>query len=340
MPIESDRNDYHLVPSFSAAGSIKKAFDLESRNLFAKMDQLSVGPLPPVQPLDGWRTARRLYWQRLQQNRHHQSVEALSATLYEELDDFVANCRRANRLVIWCSQSADETIWTTWLIALMDVLAVDRDKVRLVFSKHPAFPVLPSSGILNPTDIKDNQDWMTVDDRQWRQLADYYAAVSDPNPSRMLTYLQAGDEDAWLAEVTLALLDFFPNHGNGLNSVDMRLLTTVKNGVTDLQRIIGNHLGLKTFHRHALDAAYLHYRLRYLADANHAHAPLSLTSAGGKRGKLALTEAGQALLDGERNFLADNGSDDWVGGTTVTRPEGGFWVRRDRSVEVQAAKEA
>ncbi|CAM2010203.1 DUF1835 domain-containing protein [Acanthopleuribacter pedis] len=335
MAIQSDRNDLHFVPSLSAAGSIKKAFDLEERNLISKMDQLSVGPLLPITPQETWRTERRRYWQRLHQHRHDHSVEALSATLYEELDDLSARCAAARHLVIWCSQSVDETVWTTWLIALFSELGVARDKVRLVFSKHPAFPVLPSSGILNPTDIRDNQEWMTVEPAQWSRLADYYAALAALSPHLRLTYLQAGDEDAWLAEVTLALLDFFPNHGNGLNSIDMRLLTAVKNGVTDVMRIIGNQLGLKTFHRHALDAAYLHHRLLTLADESQPFPALHRTTrAGGNHAKVTLTETGEALLNGEHHFLLDRYCEDWVAGTRIARAEGGFWVRREREIEV------
>lgn len=334
MAIQSDRQDLHFVPSLSAVGSLRKAFDLESDNLFYKLDQLSVGPILPIEPAAAWPEARRRYWQRLHHHRHDRSVEALSAGLYDDLDSLPERCRRARHLVVWCSQSLDETVWTAWILALLAKFAVDRDKVRLVFAKHPAFPILPSCGMLSPTDIRDYQDWIELDDAAWTRLCGYYQALSAPDPQALQTYLHAGDEDAWLAEVTLALLDFYPSHGNGLTAIDWRLLTTIHNGVTDLLRIIANQLALKTFHRHALDAAYLDFRLRDLADARHAQPPLQLkTLEKSGRTVLSLSDSGLALINGEGHFLAENDCDDWVAGTRIKQSPDTYWVRRARNLE-------
>ncbi len=334
MAIQSDRHDLHFVPSLSAAGSLRKAFDLESANLFYKLDQLSVGPIPPIEPREAWQTARRHYWQRLHHHRHDRSVEALSAGLYDDLDTLEERCRHARHLVIWCSQSLDETVWTAWILATLAALPVDRAKVRLVFAKHPAFPVLPSCGMLSPTDIRDYQDWIELDEAAWTRLCGYYEALSAPTPQALQTYLHAGDEDAWLAEVTLALLDFYPSHGNGLTAIDLRLLTTIHNGVTDFLRIIANQLALKTFHRHALDAAYLDFRLRDLADTRHPRPALHLkTLEKSGRIKVSLSDHGLALLNGKDHFLAENDCDDWVAGTRIKQSADSYWVRRERELE-------
>ena len=299
--------------------------------LLTSNDLLSCGPLPPFESISTWRQTREAYLQSLDDD----ASEPFSfSTSPRDLITNAAGLQDAESIVLWVGTGLGEQLLLAWVVQLLRLLHVPISRLAVVqFARNPAGPDFDvvAVGVLNPAGLAAHPapaplsaDAVTALDAAW-------SAVTAPNPERLVGFLARPDPALPRLRRALAgLLPRFPDATSGLNRWEWELLRQVADQGPEPIPVVGSTLAATVDTGDLVGAAYLFARLRRMASRT-LERPLLTMSGNARRrgdGRVELTAAGRAVLAGERNAVALNGIDDWVGGTHLDSRTGQVWFHR------------
>jgi RNA polymerase sigma factor (sigma-70 family) len=245
----------------------------------------------------------------------------------QEADDMAARWDRAvarypefDEAVIWLEHDLfDQLLLIRHLAWFAERPMGDTRLALICVGEWPGMPEFKGLGELAPAELASllgtrqrvTQRQLELGRRAWR-------AFTAPDPRALDRLVAEEDTSAleFLAPALRRFLEDYPWVDDGLSRTDRQLLRTIAAGVTDV--------GALWRAQHRLESHYfitdltLIGRLRELAGAPH---PLIVLDEGGERwwerGRVALADAGRAVLDGGADAVALNGIDRWYGGVRL-----------------------
>jgi hypothetical protein len=187
-------------------------------------------------------------------------------------------------------------------------------------------------GVLNPAQVGAHPPAIALAEEDIAELDAAWSAVTASDPAALLAFIggEAGPLP-FLRRALAVLVTRFPDFYTGLNAWDSLILQCVRDHGPQAAWVIAQTMA------HAMEPhldwagdAYLLARLRRLAEPALPHPFVSFTGSWtALRGcEVTLTETGARALEGEANFVALNGIDDWIGGVHLDSSEGWVWFRR------------
>jgi Domain of unknown function (DUF1835) len=169
-----------------------------------------------------------------------------------------------------------------------------------------------------------------VSEAELNVAAEAWEAYSSPNPEAIESFVGAGTSALpFLQSAMLNHLARFPSTGNGLGHVENRALQLIAGGHTHFKSLF-SQFG-KTDSAYGLGDAQFWNDLKRLGRAEE---PLIVIKglAGNRyhEASFELTETGQDVLAGKRDFIVLNGIDRWLGGVHLTETNLWRWDERER----------
>ena len=274
---------------------------------------ISCGPLAPLTSLDEWRRLREGYLRTLD----YPDWEPFSFAEQGGYDviTHAQTLHDAATIVLWIGTGLADQLLLTWVVQLLRLLQLDAARLRVIqFTQHPVARDFEICGVglldldalaRHPAPSSLDADMLVQIDRTW-------AAVTAPTPDALVRLAMNAAEPPTLLRRSLAsLLRRFPDATTGLSDWDMELLRWTAEHEPDAVRVIGYTIGYAMDTRDAVGDGYLFARLRALADTRQRRPLVTLVESGQLRGsRVALTDAGRAVLAGTLNALDANGIDE------------------------------
>lgn len=322
----------HVASGTSTTDTIEAAGIPGLRSIWA--DPLYEGPVPAGLSDDELLEVRR---------RHLAVAEPrASEDPVNDLREWRAVLRRRasyDELVLWFEHDLFDQLNLIQLLTWVRDHVAPAPRVSLIsigsFPGRPAFKGLGelTAGELGPL-FETRQP---VDDRQFDLAQRAWLAFRAPEPES-LDALRRDDSSAlpYLAAAITRFMQEYPWVGTGLSRTERRLLELAgADGVSLAKAFPRMHGGEGAYH--VTDAT-----LVALAAELASTAPplLVITSPGGANSSLlgstvALTDAGRAVLAGERDRVATCGIDRWLGGVHLDG-RGGAWRWNDAGQRIVA----
>jgi len=164
------------------------------------------------------------------------------------------------------------------------------------------------------------------------ELKAFWWALTAPRPDELLQSI--GRDATAFPLVRRALrttLDRYPEVKTGLSHWDQELLSHVRSHGPKVVTVIG-HLFANALHKNYPDVVgdlYLFGRMRQLADRQLVQPAVVMEGdMSSYRGcDVRLTAAGEAFLEGRKNFVEVNGIDDWIAGVHLDSKTRDVWFR-------------
>ena len=308
---------------------MKRSLGLAPGSLLINQDVLSCGPLPAVEPLVEWQRVRENYLRNLNPDWPEFSLA--------EKDGLLANLpalRAAERIVLWIGAGLDEQLLLAWVVQLLRAADIAPSRLRVVqFHRTERGHEVVAMGVLNPAQVGAHPPAIALTVADIAELHAAWSSVTASEPAALLAFIggEAGPLP-FLRRALGALVSRFPDFDTGLNAWDHLILRCVRDHGPQAAWVIAQTMA------HAMEPhldfacdAYLLARLRRLAEPALPHPFVSFTGSWtALRGcEVTLTATGAKALEGEANFVALNGIDDWVGGVQLDSSEGWVWFRRE-----------
>jgi len=300
-------------------------------------DDLSCGPLMPLDDPAKWVSLRAGYWQSVYCCEFGESPDSYHpAFLYQRIKEERGRLQSCQHSVAWLGPTLSERLLLAWLVAVFQQLELDTSKLRLV-DIESVDASIPRLGAFNEEKIRSIRSWRELEASDLDALSKIWQAVSSPTPGQLIAFCAPETRHpAVLKETLRAFMARYPAPDTGLNLWDGLLLQNCRERQRKGARIVGDTLsaGWDLDTPDHADILYLFDRLRRLGHRRLAHPlvdywgepwavwavdhPMRWT-------EFAITDAGRRVLVGQANFVALNGIDDWVGGVHLSSKEGKLW---------------
>jgi hypothetical protein len=322
----------HVIRGASAAASFEQAGMPANEHLVLTLhDCLSYGPLRPITEIRSWIAGRKAYWEGL-------AIAAADGTdtLYSDLFEFEPN----DEIVIWLGTNLADQIALVWLPAFLQAAGVQVRALDAVqFDRNPRGLEVSGLGMLTPAQIAAHPPPATLTDDQLAVLNAVWRTLTATEPSGLPQCIDAAEaRHPFLARALREGLLRFPDAARGLNAWEARIVRQVGKVGPRAAHVIGEVL-LEAYEqlragiggRDIVGDLWLFDRMVRLADPK---LPEPLFDMKGSRveyrdTEVRLTSFGQRVLDGQANFVDENGIDDWVFGVHLQSEAGRVWFHRD-----------
>jgi uncharacterized protein DUF1835 len=306
------RGMLHVVNGDSALGSLRESGVPGEFTTFG--DVLYDGPaLPGLTPEE---------WRRLRAEYHAaggaRPVERCLEKLRRE-DRALAAAREFEEVVVWCEHDLYDQLSLVHLLVDLAERDLGGTKLALVcIGEFPGVARFVGLGQLTPAQIGPLVDTRHPVSREQLCLADEtWRAFTSPDPTRVEAVL-ARDTSAlpFLAGALERFLEQFPGESDGLSRTERAILEEVGAGKRTFRALFPAvadreerpFMGDDTFFR----------VMRGLASGR---APLLAIEGDPASGRLSLTDAGRAVLEGREDAVRLNGIDRWMGGVHLLGEE-------------------
>jgi uncharacterized protein DUF1835 len=319
--------EIHVALGDSAAGSLQEANTLSvGAKLLTLRDQLSCGPLPPLQSLTQWRDLRRAFWE---------SVEPPDPD-YPPFDfpDDLAILGDARSIALWLGTGLADQLQLAWLVQALRLLGAEPARLGTVqFSGagRKVFEVV-SVAVLKPAEIAAHPPAAPLTEAAIAELDAAWAAATAPDPAAVVNYLASSSGTLpLLSRAVRTLLDRYPDHRSGLGVWDRQLLKWTAAKGPSAVGVIGHTMGYAVDGADWVGDVYLFHRLRRLGAAGLPHPLLTLNRprAPMRETTVEITDTGRAVLRGKANAVRLNGIDDWIAGVHLDSRAGRVWFNQD-----------
>lgn len=325
----SHSRELHIAPGPSAGGCMKYAFHLPAGGLLDNQDLLSIGRLPPFRDVDEWRGIREEYLRTL-----YPEFQFSFAGFHRDLLSNTETVREAESVTLWIGTGLAEQLLLSWMVQLFRVLGTDPEKLRVIQFSHDPITgdEIQSPGILNPEALKAHPPAMSLDETALASLESAWAAVTAPEPDKLLAFLKAEPGPLPFLQRSLhSLMYRFPDVATGLGRWETELLKQIAEQGPTAVKVIGFTLVRSLDGLDWVGDAFLFSRLRHLSDQSVRQPLISLSGdpANMRKAEVQLTAAGADVLAGKLNFVTANGIDDWVCGVHLDSIAGQVWFQQN-----------
>ena len=314
-----------------------EALARSSKEVVSIYDDLSCGPLPELRDAESWCTSRLAFWDHVYDTAER--PRARRRRVKDRLHPVVAEPKRlidATEIVLWLGTGLEDQLTLAWMPQFLRAGHLHREAECRAVRTGRGRPRDPET-----LHHERRRDW----DGSGRE-GDRRCGTCLPRSSVerrdlcqpwgvLLRFL--GDESNLLPLVpaTLGLLLWrYPDFRSGVNRLEAHLLANTRDHGPRLASVIGH--SMMALHEEADRAGdlVLWWRMRRLADPALRHPAVTMT---GSRASMSgtdvhLTEVGERIVSGERNFVELNGIDDWVGGVHLDSKVGNAWFHRGKSL--------
>lgn len=322
-----ENRQIHIVNGDSAGGVLRLALGCSAESILIDHDLLSVGPLPRVKSLDEWRTLRAAFWDRFDPRLR---TSDYSRDLLSHVDP-LRNCEAVS---VWVGGGASEQILLPWIVHLFSLLdaPICRMSVVQIERLSPKSLDVVEIGELSPEQLRTHYDPTPVSRDGIAELKAFWSALTAPRPDELLQSI--GRDATAFPLVRRALrttLDRFPDLSTGLSHWDHELLSHVRSYGPKVISVIGNLFGnaMRTNYPDSASDLYLFGRMRQLADPKLVQPTFVMQGdmSSYRECEVRLTTAGEAFLEGRKNFVEVNGIDEWVAGVHLDSKTDDVWFR-------------
>lgn len=327
-----ERAQIHIVTGDSAGGTLRLAVGCDSESILVQHDPLSVGPLPRLKSLDEWRSLREEFWDRIDagiRTGDHQRDLLLHA-------DQLRSCEA---ITIWAGGGVSDQLLLPWVVHLFTLIDAPLCRMSVVQIERlpPKGLYIAGIGELSPEQLRANAHPMPVSGDGIAELEAYWSALTALRPEELLHSI-AREATAFplVRRALRTTLDRFPDLRTGLSHWDQELLSHVRSHGPRALMVIAHALthSYHTDYPDNVGDVYLFSRLRQLADRQLAQPAVvmegDLSSYGGC--EVRLTAAGEAFLEGNKNFAEVNGIDEWVAGVHLDSRTHEVWFRHGETL--------
>jgi hypothetical protein len=312
----------HILNGDSTAGILKQSG--VQGEMLSWREALMAGPTPQNLSHDQWIDVRAKHLPEAYEVAFDNCKKDLS-TLYAGLQTFSQH----DEVALWFEH---DLFCQVNLIHVLDWFSrqnLGKTKLNLIcIGEFPGRENFRGLGELSPQQLASLFDRRReVSSAEKNLAAEAWAAYCSSNPQELVNFLEK-DTSAlpFLKAALLKHLARFPSVRNGLGRIENKALELIANGVNEFQSlfpVFGNAepvygLGDAQFWndlqrmikvKHPL---FTHTNMQDVKPAAENAVPL--------KALFALTEPGRAVLNGQSDFIALNGIDQWLGGVYL-RPE-------------------
>ena len=313
----TDKDFTHVICGYSAAASIKKAFNIPATDIIKCGDLIAVGQQNLHHDYASWSKAR---------------MPALEAALDADLvtvaepdepfqlfDNFTA-LDAGMPVLIWLDCSVGCQLTAAFLCHLFKTNG--RDLNRLHFLTYAKVPELYMGilDVLNERELHDRRpETRKIPLEEISLYADIWAAFAGTDLEALLTVI--GDEKA--SDLTMNALPYLrrrlPSRLNGLNEIDHELLKHMIAAAPSAIRAVGYALG----HEETPDMVgdlHLFARLKRFGSPDLRHPLVEINDPTGhlRECQIRILPLAHEVLAGRANMITVNGLDDWLGGVHLT----------------------
>lgn len=321
--------DIHIFPGEAAALNVTGALGLDSSSVLVHDDDLSCGPLSPLDTPQQWQAMRQEFW-----HRAGSPETASTAGLFQWLVDNVARLRAAGAIRLWIGAHLAEQLLAAWLIEVFHSIGVDYTRLWIVELDTASYPSRPlaSVALLNHKAVRRIADrWSALQDGRRRAYEAMWHAVSDESPELLSAFCGFDSPcPAHLKKILANYMLHYPDADSGLSHWDRELLEACRRNAPQTINVMGDVLGggIERPYYSVPGPGYLFHRLKRMGDPD---LPFPLIKLSGDRTDMRsmetwLTDAGLAVLNGEENAVALNGIDETIGGVTLSLSRGSLWL--------------
>jgi len=319
--------DYTIfTPSPSAGGMVRQLIrnsGLRPQYVVDCRDELSVGPLSPLDNLPHFATTRSRFWRNL---KAPVSAKGLLASLHK-----LQATLKARPVEIWVGNTVQEQVT---LLAFLAFLALVRKQnlphghVRLL-----QFPFDQARIGLGGYREEDMAGHPPAEVPSPATLAIYrhaWEALIAPTPHALFALSQQGTGLPPLDRALRAFILRYPEQKSGLGSIARRVLRAFK--VDDMVKssyIIAEAMALHGPPADQVGDGILFAHLIEMGCKTYAKPLVEITGDGQemRSTQVSITDFGKACLAGEANRIEANGIDDQIGGVHLSSKTGRLWLR-------------
>jgi hypothetical protein len=319
----------HIFTGDAAAMTVGAAVGLSADRILIQHDVISCGPVRAFATRDEWIDCRDDFWQDV----------CGGPTLEEFPEDLVvdaAEVSRADRVTLWVGAGLSDRLLLPAVVKLSELLGFDLPPIDVMAAtSHRTLksPML-GWGMLRKEDVgRPTARLLTTDDLVGARRV--WAGYTAQSPASLLHCLDAIEDDTDLIAAMSTLIGRYPDNQSGLSHWDAALMAAASNSGSDAFTVIGGAIGANHHWLDPVGDMYLFWRLKRLGDSRLKSPLITLsgnqTNARGCR--VAPTDFGIAVRDGQANHTEVNGVDDWIGGVHLRADKGSPWCRRNGGLE-------
>lgn len=312
----------HILNGDSTAGILKQSG--VHGEMLSWREALMAGPTPQHLSFDRWIDERAQHLSEAHELTYEDCKRDLS-TLYAGLQTF----SRHDEVVLWFEH---DLFCQVNLIHVLDWFTrqnLGKTKLSLIcIGEFPGRENFRGLGELTPTQLASLFDQRhEVSSAEKSLAAGAWSAYCSPNPQALVNFLEQDTSALPFLDAALSKhLARFPSVRNGLGNVENKALELIASGVNEFQKLFPAFSHAEPIY--GLGDAQLWNGLQRMIKIDHplltytnmADAKPSPANAVQFNVSFALTETGRAVLNGQSDFIALNGIDQWLGGVHL-RPE-------------------
>jgi hypothetical protein len=317
----------HIVLGESAGGTLVHRLGYSPRAMLVQHDPLSVGPLPRLRSLDEWRRVRAAFWNGLYCGSRGPEYPRDLLLCADKL-------RKCDAITVWVGGGASDQLllpWVAHLFTLLDAPVCSMSIVQ-IDRLSPKGPDVVSLGEVSGENLRTHAHPAPVSPDDIVELKAYWSALTAPLPDELLQSIRQ-DTTAFplLRRALRTILDAYPDVRAGLSHWDLELLKHVRSHGPNVASVIFHIISAsnRAGYPDSLGDLYGFSRLRLMADRRLAAPALVMEGDGSTFGgtDVRLTAAGEAFVEGRKNFVELNGIDEWVAGVHLDSKTGDVWFR-------------
>ncbi|MCM3702294.1 DUF1835 domain-containing protein [Paenibacillus macerans] len=271
----------------------------------------------------------------------------LERTLGIPASEFIASCesqesclqnfRKYDEIVMWFEHDLFDQTMLAFLLHWFSKQPLGNTKLNLLcIGDYPGIDFFRGMGQLTTEQLETlSGTWRRIGEEELKLGAEIWEAYASRDIEKHIGILRL--ETSILPFVHSAFtmhLNRLPSPDNGLGIVEQTTLELVNNGgqkPVELFKEAGERL-----HELGMGDVEFRYRLKTMAEL-----PKPLLEVKGpdyflgglpseKDGTVALTNFGQKVLSGEKDWLQEKGVDEWYGGLSLTKGMGWRWDRSEK----------
>jgi hypothetical protein len=310
----------HVIVGDSAAASLQEAYGLNRNAIMVMRDPVHLGPAPMTHDLGMWNKTRRDFLE-------NDVGDDFAAYCFSEdaertLSLNLSRLSHAETVTVWVGAGVSEQLVLAWLVYVLPAHGESHEKLRVVtFEKPRTIMRVLFAGELPPDAIRARASPPTpLSDADIDNLKAAWRSFTAPDPAALQAFLDSGA--GVIRDGLAAVMRRYPERQSGLGFWDRLILECARDHGPNLADVIGRTMGESSrvdWLDSKFDFIWLNRALKM--SASHATFPLLRIEGGPavmRECSVTVTAIGHDVLAGQRNAVALNGIDEWIGGMHLT----------------------
>jgi len=309
----------HVILGGSAGGIFTRNWPRQQ--LLIDHDVLSCGPTPQCENFEAWQSMRFEFWKSVVPGN------ALDSLSKPSLADDAQRLRDAGRIHVWAATSLSEQLFIAHVAHLVDVLAIDLERVRLLqfeYLRGRNARIL-GMGELNESTMAEHPEPAPLAPETADDYRAAWTALTSPDPTLFERFENnRPNANPWLKQAMQLMLRRFPDRKSGLVHWDRVLLAKVRAHGPKAARVIGYAMADDRNDGDFVGDYFLFGRLLRMGDEQ---LPQPLLALAGDRVNIRQTEVvltpfGLDVLEGKVSSYPTNPIEDWAAGVRISSDAG------------------